>query len=94
MHFCYILYSTKRNRYYTGETTDVDARLLYHNSSELNTNSTKAGIPWEIVLIIPCKNRSHALKVEMHIKRMKSKRFIESLIQYPELVHKIITLNQ
>jgi putative endonuclease len=93
MHFCYILYSSKLNRYYTGETPDVAARLLYHNSPELNTNSTKAGIPWEIKLIIPCEDRSQALKVERHIKRMKSKRFIESLIEYPELVHKIVTVN-
>ncbi len=93
MHFCYILYSTKFNRYYTGETPDVNARLLYHNSYELNTNSTKAGIPWEIKLIIPCDDRIHAIRVEKHIKRIKSKHFIENLLKYPELVQKIVTVN-
>jgi putative endonuclease len=93
MHFCYILHSAKLNRYYIGETPNVESRLIYHNSVELNTNSTKAGIPWQIKLVIPCNDRAHALKVEKHIKRMKSKVFIENLFKYPELLAKIVSQN-
>jgi putative endonuclease len=93
MHFCYILHSAKLNRYYIGETPNVESRLLYHNNAELNTNSTKAGIPWELKLVMRCNDRAHALKVEKHIKRMKSKVFIENLFKYPELLAKIVSQN-
>jgi putative endonuclease len=93
MHFCYIIYSTIRDKYYTGETPDVIERLIFHNNIELNTNSTKAGIPWEVKLVIECTDRALALKVEKHIKKMKSRIFIENLIKYPELVQKILSNN-
>ncbi|WP_291861625.1 GIY-YIG nuclease family protein [Marinilabilia sp.] len=46
-HYVYILYSTSRDGYYIGSTSDVEERLKRHNSGA--TPSTKGGRPWKIV---------------------------------------------
>ena len=85
MHFVYIIYSQKFDKYYIGETYEIQQRLMFHNSRDDNTNSTKSGIPWVLFLAIQVENRSVARKIETHIKRMKSKTYIRNLKQYPEM---------
>ena len=89
MHYLYILCSLKTGKYYVGETPDIDKRLHYHNSPELNTNSTKSGIPWELVKSFPLDDRSLALRIEKHVKKMKSSKYLENLIRYPEIIEKL-----
>jgi len=90
MHFVYVIKSLRNGRYYVGETTDLNKRLKYHNDPMLNTNSTKSSMPWEYLIKIKCKNRRQALKIERHIKKMKSRRYIENLCKYPEMVEKLL----
>ena len=45
---------------------------------------------WELFLAIECQTVSQALKIEKHIKRMKSRMFIENLKRYPELQEKLL----
>ncbi len=80
MEYCaYILYSNKINKYYVGSSSDINSRVKYHNS-EKNKIWTKKGQPWELKKTIGCENRSDALKLENKIKRMKSRKYIENLI--------------
>jgi len=58
MHFVYIIYSEKFDKYYIGETYETGQRLTFHNSIEDNTNSTKSGIPWILFLALQVGNRS------------------------------------
>jgi putative endonuclease len=44
MAFTYILYSLKINKYYVGACTDIDRRLMEHNSGKSTFTST--GMPW------------------------------------------------
>lgn len=90
MHFVYILYSKKLNRYYIGETHDVLLRLERHNSDYYDNKWTAKGKPWELLLSISCVNRSHAIAIEKHIKRMKSKVYIGNLLKYEEMREKLI----
>ncbi len=90
-HYVYIIYSKKRNGFYIGETTDITKRLEIHNNEVLNTNSTKDGIPWELFHTIVCVNRTQALSIEKHIKRMKSANFIKNLSLYPEITDRLLT---
>jgi putative endonuclease len=89
MGIVYILYSCKLDKFYIGQTTDLNKRLLQHNDPN-SSYSTKAGRPWEIFLSIDCKSVSHAMKLERHIKNMKSKKFILNLKEYPELLERTI----
>ena len=84
-YFIYILYSVGSDRYYVGHTHDVDARLRDHNQAERPSQSTKYTFkhrPW----VLKCHfevghDRGEAMKVEKYIKRQKSRRFIEKVIE-------------
>lgn len=91
MHTVYILYSNKLQRFYIGETADLEKRIEEHNSGFYKGAFTKVTDDWELFLEIPCENRITARKIEMHIKKMKSKKFIEDLVKYPELVSKLLS---
>jgi len=78
VYYTYILYSITRDRYYIGSCSDLKLRLERHNAG--NSRSTKSGIPWKVVYLETFNSKSEALKREYYIKRMKSRKYIESLI--------------
>ena len=91
MNFCvYILHSDKLNRYYIGFTSDFDTRLDFHINSEDQRKFTYNANDWTTFLKIECQSKTQALAIERHIKKMKSKIYIENLIVYPEIVTKLI----
>ena len=77
-HFVYVLQSLKDRKYYIGETTNVENRLLFHNSGQ--QRSTKSRIPFVIVLVEQYENRELALKREKQIKNWKGGNAFKSLI--------------
>ena len=87
-HYCYILRSVSLDKFYIGETGDFSKRVEMHNAG-FSTFTSKAK-DWELYLLIPCPDKSTALKVEFHIKSMKSSRYIENLARYPEMREKLI----
>jgi len=68
-HYVYILQSLKDLKYYIGETSDVEARLKFHNAGL--QRSTKHRIPFIIILIETYGDRSGALKREKQIKKLE-----------------------
>ena len=55
-------------------------RLIEHNTTDRNTFTSKYR-PWEIAVLFECgETLGEARKIENYIKKMKSKFFIENLI--------------
>jgi len=79
MYYLYILKSKTSEKYYIGQTKDIEHRLFYHNSGY--SKSTKSGVPWELVYIENFTNRSDAVKREYNIKNQKSKLYINNLVE-------------
>ncbi|HRN86886.1 MAG TPA: GIY-YIG nuclease family protein [Candidatus Dojkabacteria bacterium] len=77
-YFVYILYSKNIDRYYTGVTYSPELRLSRHLSKL--SRFTKQTDDWKLVKTFEFKARSEAMKFEKHIKKMKSRNFIEELI--------------
>ena len=73
--FIYILYSSLKERYYVGQTDNLDNRLERHNQGKVK--STKYGVPWKLVHKIKVEIRSEALLLERKIKKRGAKRFLE-----------------
>ena len=90
MHYFYILHSDTLDRYYTGETSNLDVRLDLHNFHHFKNSFTKSASDWKIVLKKECKNRNKSLYLEKFVKRMKSKEFIEKVIITPEILDDIL----
>ena len=78
MFFTYIIFGSSKNRFYVGSTNDLNSRLEKHNAGA--TPSTKFGRPWIMVYHEAFNSRSEAIKRELAIKKMKSKKYILQLI--------------
>ena len=74
----YILQSEVDESYYVGYTSDINKRLIDHNSKSAYYTSRK--IPWRIVYTEFFESKTDAIKREIFIKKQKSKVFIKSLI--------------
>jgi putative endonuclease len=78
MYYTYILYSSSTDRYYVGSCDDLTIRIAQHNAGR--NKSTKAGVPWIIQYTETFSTRSDARKRELEIKKKKSRKYIEWLI--------------
>ena len=58
----YILFSESLQKYYVGQTGDLNKRIHDHNAGKANFTST--GVPWRLIYTFPCENRSEATKLE------------------------------
>ncbi len=74
----YIIYSESLNKYYTGSCEDLTNRIAQHNAGR--NKSTKPGIPWMIKHSEVFNSLKEARAREAQIKKMKSRKYIESLI--------------
>jgi putative endonuclease len=66
MYYVYILYSRKSSSYYIGQTKNIHERLKRHNRGD--SRSTKAGRPWEILLVEQFLSRRDACQRERYLK--------------------------
>ena len=92
MSICYILFSKKLNRFYVGSTIEkAEDRLEKHLSKFYDGfHFTHSANDWSAFLSIQCKNINQARKIETHIKKMKSKKYIQNLKKYSELIEKLL----
>ena len=76
--YAYILYSKKLDKYYVGSTMNIKNRLKYHLAS--SGGFTSKAKDWEIKYAEAFDSRSEAIKRELQIKKWKSRKMIEKLI--------------
>ena len=76
-------------KFYVGETMNLEERIKKHNSGFYDSAFTKQATDWVLFHSINCKNRGQARKIETHIKKMKSKTYIQNLKKYSEITEKL-----
>ena len=79
-YWTYILQSIKFDKYYIGQSGDVDDRFRRHNNGE--SKSTKAYRPWKLVYRKRWNTRSEAVQHEKQLKSFKNKKYLEQSISY------------
>ena len=78
-YFVYILYSTTKDKFYIGYTSDLNERIIRHNQKSKGfTGSTN---DWELKYHETFENKIDALNREKQIKSWKSKIKIKELIK-------------
>ena len=90
MAVVYILHSKSIDKYYVGSCKNLPRRLEEHNSNEFNMGFTRRANDWEVHFSIDSLEYHQARKIESHIKRMKSRKYVENLVLYSEMVDKLI----
>ena len=76
--YVYILYSVSADKYYVGQTEDLEDRIFRHNNS--GSRFTKFTHDWQLIYTENFSTRSEAVKRESEIKNKKSRKYIEFLI--------------
>ena len=89
-HFLYIIYSPTFNKYYVGESQNPEQRLVLHNNHYFKKGFTKATNDWEFKLLFECADQVSARLLERFVKRMKSRVFIEKVIENKDILYEIL----
>jgi putative endonuclease len=90
----YILYSPLCNKYYTGSCKELPVRFEQHITSSIPGAFTAQAKDWVLYLSIDDLKYEQARLIEAHIKRMKSKIYIENLKKHRELSLKLKKMYQ
>ncbi|MFA6169522.1 MAG: GIY-YIG nuclease family protein [Candidatus Margulisiibacteriota bacterium] len=68
-YFVYILQSQKDQKYYIGQTSDLNRRIFEHNRGKVF--STRNRIPFELIYSEECATKIEAIRKEKHFKSYK-----------------------
>ena len=88
----YIIYSASIERYYIGSCLDLELRIEEHNTGVYKTNFTNRAKDWKVCFTINDLEMSASRQIENHIKKMKSRIYIENLVKFPEISEKLIEM--
>ncbi|WP_373493325.1 GIY-YIG nuclease family protein [Aquiflexum sp.] len=86
----YILYSKSIDRFYIGYTENIESRIDQHNKHVFKGSFTDKAEDWQIFHLITNLTESTAKLIEKHIKKNKSRTYLENLKKYPDLNQKLI----
>lgn len=79
MYYVYIIYSKKNEKLYRGSTQDLRERLRMHNRGDVQ--STKVGVPWELIYYEAFASKSDARREELFLKSGKGRERIKYLLR-------------
>ena len=79
MFYTYILQSETDSSYYIGYTSNLHRRLEEHNGGLSPHTSHKR--PWRLVYFEYFEEKTHAIRRELFLKRMKSRDFVLRLVK-------------
>jgi putative endonuclease len=85
----YILYSNNLNRFYIGSCRDLSYRIGQHLNKEFIKSFTAQTEDWQLYFSIDDLRYEQSRLIEQHIKKMRSKIYIQNLKRYPEMVERI-----
>jgi len=85
----YVLFSSKLNNFYIGSCRDLSYRINQHLNKKFTGSFTARAEDWILYLSIDELEYQQARMIEEHIKRMKSKTYIQNLLKYPEIIERL-----
>ena len=88
----YILYSPIINKYYIGSCINLSERLMDHKIGKYNNSYTAKSNDWILFYCMEHLGYKQARLIEKHIKRMKSRKYIEDLKKYESISASLIKL--
>lgn len=89
-YYVYVIYSKTIDSFYIGQSVNLEVRVQQHVVHEKLHATTAKADDWVIFYYLECKSRQQAIQIEHHIKRMKSRNYLENLKKYPEIGLKLL----
>ena len=76
----YILKSQRFNKFYTGQTDNLERRIKEHNSGKVKY--TTLYMPWMLIYKEVFKNREDTVKREKYLKSAAGRRWLKKKFKY------------
>ena len=86
----YVLYSKEIDSFYIGQTINLEIRIIEHLLHSMEDAYTKRAKDWELYYELLCADRHQAILIEKHIKKMKSRKYLNNLRNYPDVSKKLL----
>lgn len=86
----YILYSPCLDSFYVGSCKDFEVRMQQHKNSTFQRSYTGRASDWIEFLVMKDLDYEQARQMEIHIKKMKSRKYFKNLKSFPEMRKKLI----
>ncbi|KAB2907924.1 MAG: GIY-YIG nuclease family protein [Ignavibacteriales bacterium] len=77
MFYLFILYSQTLDKYYIGQTSNLEDRVKLHNTQR--SKFTSRATDWELISTEQFSTRSEATQRESQLKKLKSRKVIQEL---------------
>lgn len=81
MYTVYVLYNKQAHRTYTGQTENLERRLVQHNEHTFNSFTARYRGEWVLIYQESVATRSEALKREKQLKSGNGRAFIRQFIR-------------
>ncbi|MBL7740028.1 MAG: GIY-YIG nuclease family protein [Chitinophagaceae bacterium] len=78
--FVYVLYSEAFDKFYVGQTNDIENRLARHNSGSVQ--ATQPYRPWVLKWYVEKDSRAEAMKLEKKLKNLSKQKLIAFIQKY------------
>ena len=78
-YYVYVLVSLMDNSWYIGYTSNLDERIIQHNSGRTITTSKK--MPWEILYYEVSFNKQDAIDREKYLKSGVGRRYLKNRLK-------------
>ena len=91
VYYVYVLIDDEKKSFYIGSTTkSPQERLSEHNNHIFAGAFTTKHNNWKLHFQLQCNSHLQALKIEKHLKNMKSKKYLFDLVIYSEIGEKLL----
>jgi putative endonuclease len=87
----YIIYSSDTDRFYIGQTSNLEARLEMHRTKVFASSFSRIANDWELYWHVECESRSKAIAIESYIKKMRNRKYYYALKHYWEATENLLS---
>lgn len=80
MYTVYVIYNRQANKYYIGQTYNIEIRLRQHNDHTYSSYTSRFPGEWKLIYKESVATRSEALAREKGLKSGNGREFIKTII--------------
>jgi putative endonuclease len=78
--FVYIIYSEAHDKFYIGQTNDIEDRIRRHNNG--SEKFTSPYLPWLLKCVIEKSTRGDAMILESKLKNLNRQKLLKFISKY------------
>ncbi len=80
MHYIYAIYNSDADKYYIGQTVNLEERLIMHNDHTFKSYTARFKGEWKLIYKEEVSTRLEALKREKQLKSFRGREFVKGFI--------------